>query len=196
PEPRPGAVRALAGDPDVGAERALAAALDHPVGRLHEHGEVGRQPVGVLARHPGEAVARGLDLLAVVEDVRDVAHRVGHRGGELSATATPAFMSEVPHPYSRPPSTRLGRLPATGTVSRWPAITTRSPRPRFVRATTVLPDLSTFRCGCPARACSTSPASTSSPPLTDSMSTTAAVSVRTSCARSSIRRSPRTPPSR
>ena len=34
-------------------------------------------------------------------------------------------MSEVPQPYSRSPSRRLGRLSATGTVSRCPAITTR-----------------------------------------------------------------------
>src|SRR3954465_13928746 len=46
----------------------------------------------------------------------------------FSATATPPFMSQVPSPCSRPPSRRAGRLSFTGTVSRGPAISPRSPR--------------------------------------------------------------------
>src|SRR5436305_620731 len=46
----------------------------------------------------------------------------------------PAFMSDVPQPNNRSPSRRLGRLSAIGTVSRWPATTTRCGRPRSVRA--------------------------------------------------------------
>jgi hypothetical protein len=56
-----------------------------------------------------------------------------------SCTATPDFMSEVPQPYSRAPSARDGRLPATGTVSMCPARMTRSGRPSSVRATIVSP---------------------------------------------------------
>ena len=49
-------------------------------------------------------------------------------------------MSEVPQPCSSPPSTsRLGRLSAAGTVSVWPASSTRDGRPRFVRASTASP---------------------------------------------------------
>src|SRR5690606_14469708 len=91
PEPRPGAVGALAGDPDVGADRALAAALDDPAGGLHQHREVGGEPVGVLFRDALEAVQLGRDLLAVVEDVRDVAHRVGHRGRQLQRDRHPGL---------------------------------------------------------------------------------------------------------
>src|SRR5690606_19095550 len=68
PEPRPGAVGALAGAPDVGADRALAAALDGPAGGLNQHSKVGGEPDGVLFRDALEAVQLGRDLLAVVED--------------------------------------------------------------------------------------------------------------------------------
>src|SRR3954447_551772 len=54
-------------------------------------------------------------------------------------TASPDFMSEVPHPCSSPPSSLLSRLSAAGTVSVWPASSTRDGRPRFVRASTALP---------------------------------------------------------
>ncbi len=65
-------------------------------------------------------------------------------------TASPDFMSEVPHPYIRPPSTRLGRLSAAGTVSVCPASSTRDGRPRSVRASTASPlriDLEVRRLG-------------------------------------------------
>ena len=83
-----------------------------------------------------------VDLLGVVEDVGDVAAGLGHLCGEPQLTATPLFMSMVPRPHStlRRRSTRQAagcRL--SGTVSMWPASTTRSARPRSVRATTVLP---------------------------------------------------------
>ena len=55
-------------------------------------------------------------------------------------------MSTVPRPHSTSPvgpsTRRVGRLTGSavsGTVSMWPASTTRSARPRAVRATTVLP---------------------------------------------------------
>ena len=61
-------------------------------------------------------------------------------------TASPPFMSQVPRPCSSVAvAAGAGRLSLTGTVSRWPAITTRSPRPRSVRATTVLPCRLTVR---------------------------------------------------
>src|SRR6476619_4593325 len=54
-------------------------------------------------------------------------------------TASPDFMSEVPQPGRTLPSNLLGRLSAAGTVSVWPASSTRDGRPRFVRASTALP---------------------------------------------------------
>ncbi len=56
-------------------------------------------------------------------------------------------MSQLPQPYSIPPSARAGRLPAIGTVSMCPASTTRSGRPSVVRATTALPSRCTSRYG-------------------------------------------------
>src|SRR5579859_7096663 len=94
----------------------------------------------------------------------------------LSWIATPDFMSEVPQPYSSPPSTRDGRLPATGTVSMCPASATRYGRPRSVRATTALPSRSTNRWPRARSAASMASASGPSEPLTDSMSTSCAVS--------------------
>src|SRR5664279_2085944 len=91
-----------------------------------------------------------------------------------SWTATPPFMSHVPRPYTRSSesttSRELGRLPATGTVSRCPAITTRSARPRLVRATSASPSRMTSRCGNARSASSTRSASAFSLPLTDSTS--------------------------
>src|SRR5674476_1536941 len=98
----------------------------------------------------------------------------GTAAATASCTATPPFMSHVPRPYTRSsPSTTwrvLGRLPATGTVSRCPAITTRSARPRFVRATSASPSRMTSRCGSARKAPSTRSASAFSLPLTDSTS--------------------------
>ena len=48
-----------------------------------------------------------------------------------------------------------GTFPAIGTVSRWPAITTRSDRPSSVRAMTTLPSRTTSRWPYPRSACST-----------------------------------------
>ena len=79
---------------DREAQRALAAALDPGAGRLHQDGEVAGQPLGVLARDPGERVVLGRDLLVVVEDPGEVAGRRGRaRAAQASATATPPFMS-------------------------------------------------------------------------------------------------------
>src|SRR5664280_511261 len=91
-----------------------------------------------------------------------------------SWTATPPFMSHVPRPYTRSSESTtwrvLGKLPATGTVSRCPAITTRSARPRLVRATSASPSRMTSRCGNARSASSTRSASAFSLPLTDSTS--------------------------
>ena len=98
------------------------------------------------AGDPAEAVALRLDLLAVVEDVGDVTERLGQRRRHPSCTATPPFMSTVPRPTQQVPlapgrEVRRRR----GTVSMWPASTTRSGRPRAVRATTALPSRITSR---------------------------------------------------
>src|SRR5699024_1850153 len=64
---------------------------------------------------------------------------------------------------------------AIGTVSKWPATTTRSSRPASVRATTVSPCRDTSRCWYWDRAASTAAASGFSDPLTDDTSQTSAV---------------------
>jgi hypothetical protein len=68
---------------DLGAQRALAAGLDGTVRRLAEDREVGGEPVAVVALDASEAVARGLDLLAVVEDEGEVVARVRQGGSEV-----------------------------------------------------------------------------------------------------------------
>ncbi len=55
-------------------------------------------------------------------------------------------MSAEPRPQSTSPSMRGVALPFAGTVSVWPASTTRVPRPRSVRATTLSPTRVTSRC--------------------------------------------------
>src|SRR5918999_394271 len=102
-----------------------------------------------------------------------------------SITARPLFMSVVPHPYSRSPATWDGRLPLTGTVSMCPAITTRSDLPSDVRAITASPSRSTVRWGSTASASCIASASAFSLPLTDSISTIAAVNAAASDHRSS-----------
>ena len=139
--------------------------------------------LGVAAAEPEQAVALGLDLLAVVEDVGDVAARRGQRGGQLAARPPPRpSCREVPQPYSRSPSTRLGRLPATGTVSRCPAITTRSAAAELGaghdRVAVAVHASGAAARRAPPRPRPPAPARA---PLTDSMSTSRAVSVPTSC---------------
>ena len=80
--PGPGTVRAAAGRGHLGAHGALAAALDLTAARLHQHREVAGEQPGVAPAEPAQPVAHRLDLLAVVEDVGDVAHRLGHAGRE------------------------------------------------------------------------------------------------------------------
>src|SRR3954471_6594684 len=101
-----------------------------------------------------------------------------------SITASPPFMSQVPRPCSRPSASRDGRLSLSGTVSRWPAITTRSARPRSVRATTLLPWRLTVRWSYAESAASTASAISCSCRLTDSMSTSWRVSETASALRS------------
>ena len=96
-------------------------------------------------------------------------------------------MSQVPQPHSTPfSSSREGTLSAIGTVSMCPARITRSARPRFVRATTLLPYRSTVRCGRARSAVSIASASGFSSPLTDGKSTSRAVSAAASRVRSSV----------
>jgi hypothetical protein len=75
-------VRPLARGGDLGAQRALAAALDLGGTRLHQQGEVAGQQLRAVAAQPQQAVALGRDLLAVVEHVRDVPGGRGEVGGE------------------------------------------------------------------------------------------------------------------
>ena len=107
-----------------------------PSVRLHQDREVAVEPAALLPGHPAEPVLRGLDLLVVVEDEREVvggpAPGTPKRPASRSITASPDFMSLVPQPYSRcTPSTIRGRRAGcrrSGTVSRCPASTTRLAR--------------------------------------------------------------------
>ncbi len=74
-------MRACPGRRHQSLHRALATALHRGVRRLHEDREIRRDPVGLLPRNAGQPVAFGLDLFALVEDVRHVAggHRYGRR---------------------------------------------------------------------------------------------------------------------
>ncbi len=81
-KPGPGAVRSLAAGDDVRPQGALAAALDHGSGRLQQDGEVRRQQVRPHPAEPQQAVALGLDFLAVVEHVGDIPHRGGQLGSQ------------------------------------------------------------------------------------------------------------------
>ena len=91
-------MRAPAGGADLDAQRALAAGLDLAVGGLAEQREVRGQPVGQVALDPAEPVARGLDLLVVVEHERQVVPGLATVAATCRNTASPAFMSLVPQP--------------------------------------------------------------------------------------------------
>ena len=191
-QPRPGGVRAAAGGADLDPQRALAAGLDQAVGRLAEHGEVGGEPVGQLALDAAEPVARGLDLLAVVEHERQVVR--GARRRWRRGAGTPRRPPSCRWCRSRRggrPSRRLGRLSAIGTVSRCPASSTRRSRPRCGAgedgvAVADAPRGGAARAARPPRR----RRARRSSPETLGTSTSAAVSATGSAARSRARRGP------
>ena len=116
---------------DLRTQRALAARLDRAVGRLAEDREVGGEPVRVLALDAAEPVALGLDLLAVVEHERQVVARLGEGRGQVGDDGVAGLHVRRAAPVEQvSPSRRLGRLSAIGTVSMWPASSTRRSRPR------------------------------------------------------------------
>jgi hypothetical protein len=82
PHPGPRGVRPPARDGNLGAQRALAPSLDLAGRRLHQDREVAGQQFRARTGQAQQAVAFGSDLLAVVEDVRDVPDRRGQRGGQ------------------------------------------------------------------------------------------------------------------
>ncbi len=89
-----------------------------------------------------------VDLLGFVEHVRDVDGGIGAPcAASSSITARPDFMSDAPQPHSVSPSIARRPLSLIGTVSVCPAMTSRSGRPRSVRATTLLPSWSTVSHG-------------------------------------------------
>ena len=131
PDPGPRGVRAHAGGAHLDAQRAVAAALDRRRSSARR-GWRSRRPSrsGRLRGEPAEPVQVGGDLFVVVPDPGHVDRRA--RSARRRASAAPrrrAFMSTVPRPqrYSSPSivSNRVGRLSFTGTVSMWPAMTTR-----------------------------------------------------------------------
>lgn len=78
--PGPRGVGAGAPHGDVGAQHTLAAGLDARVGRLHQDREAGvEQQLGAFGGDAVQPVAVALDLLALVEDVGEVAGRCGER---------------------------------------------------------------------------------------------------------------------
>ena len=91
PHPGAGTVRTTAGRGDFGPHGALAAAFDLAAARLHQHCEVPAEQLRALPAEPSQAVALRLDLLAVVEDVGDVAHRLGHAGRQPQLHSHPGL---------------------------------------------------------------------------------------------------------
>ena len=81
--PGPSGVRPGAGETHLDPHRALAAGLDAGRGGLGQQGGVGRQQVGSLPEEPFDAVEPGVDLLALVEHVGGVHHRLGDGAGQL-----------------------------------------------------------------------------------------------------------------
>ena len=79
--PGPGAVCPHAARHHVDPHGALAAALDDGGGGLHQHREVGLEPLRPRAGDPLQPVALELDLLALVQEQRQVAVRLGQLGG-------------------------------------------------------------------------------------------------------------------
>jgi hypothetical protein len=81
--PRSRAVGPHAGEPDLEPHRALAAGLQHRVGRFAEDGHIASQKIRPIIEQLAETVELGRDLFGRIEDVRDVDRRVVHRAGQL-----------------------------------------------------------------------------------------------------------------
>ena len=94
---------------DREAHRALAAGLDHAVGRLAEQGDVARQQVGPLGEQAAEAVVLGVDLLGLVEDVGHVDGGLGHGAGQLEHDGQAGLhVGRAAAPTARRPRRRAG----------------------------------------------------------------------------------------
>ena len=117
PLPRARRVRRDALGGHLGAQGALAAALDPGVGGLQEHGEVGvGDEVGPLLLHVQQAVVLRVDLLGLVEDERDVAAGLGHLVGDPQHHGDAALhVDGAPAPEHLSPG---GGDPAGGQVGR------------------------------------------------------------------------------
>ena len=89
--PGAGAVRGDAVGVQLDADGTLAAALDARGGGFHEDGEVCFDEVGSVPGEPPEPVARGVDLLVVVEDPGDVAVGGFQLDGERQHDRDPAL---------------------------------------------------------------------------------------------------------
>jgi len=81
--PRPGAVRADAGNPHVDPNRALATGLDPSPRWFHEDRKIGFEQVGTTIRKMLETVELRSHLLALVEHKGDVTGRCGHPVSEF-----------------------------------------------------------------------------------------------------------------
>ncbi len=82
PHPRARGVRPLARGGDLGAQRALASSLDLAGAGLHQDREVAGEQFRAVPAEPQQPVAFGGDLLAVVEDVRNVPDGRGEVRGQ------------------------------------------------------------------------------------------------------------------
>jgi hypothetical protein len=76
-------VRPRAGGAHPHAQRALAAGLDESPRRFAEDGDIGVEPVRHVALDDAESVVLGGDLLAVVEDQRQVVAGLHQRRGQV-----------------------------------------------------------------------------------------------------------------
>ena len=143
------------------------------VGRLQQDREVGlRASRAGGAPSRAEAVALGLDLLAVVEDEGDVAAaaRAPSRRGAARPRRPPFMSHGAAAVAGRSPVAPGGQVVGvSGTVSRCPASTTRSARPEVGAGDDRVAVPASPRGGRrPRSAASTASASACSSPLTDS----------------------------
>src|SRR5699024_3716004 len=105
PHPGAGGVGGGAAGAHLGAQGAVAAALDPAGGGFAEHGEVAGEPVRVAAGDAAEAVLDRLDLLVDVVHPGDVHGRVGEGDGDVQRHRHATL-----HVHGAAPAEHLGAL--------------------------------------------------------------------------------------
>ena len=185
--PRPGRMRARAVERGAHVDRALAAGLDPPAGRLEQDREVARDEIGALGEQPAQPVVLVGDLLAVVEHEGHVALAGVARETRPRAAAAPRGRPSCRRRRGRAACRRRG----AASRCRWRARCRDGRRARrgarapcSVRATTLCADaLDLAASGARSRSrASTRSASAASSPLTDGIAQSCSVSASRSSA--------------